>query len=246
MNSSINSAGVLEPKEAFLYEPPCDEIQHKYDHLFEIKTPLKPRFFKWLFDKVVALFLVLFSIPVMLLLKVAYLIEGWFDPESKGPMFYYYNSVSGGEVVPKYKLRLLKMKYIEPEGAARHDWIAFSAEWTPESRTRVGEFVKKYYLDELPQFFSVLKGDMSLIGPRPLCVMHYERDLAQGNVSRFLIKGGLLGLGHINKGTPEMGKPIYEYEYIDQYIKRSSLGLLWLDLQIIVRGVLLMLKGGGH
>lgn len=42
------------------------------------------------------------------------------------------------------------MKYIEPEGAKRYDWIAYSAEWTPDSRTYVGQFVKKFYLDELP------------------------------------------------------------------------------------------------
>ena len=40
----------------------------------------------------------------------------------------------------------------------------------------------------------LLRGDMSIVGPRPLSVLHYERDLAQGNVTRFLIKGGLLGL----------------------------------------------------
>jgi lipopolysaccharide/colanic/teichoic acid biosynthesis glycosyltransferase len=78
-----------------------------------------------------------------------------------------------------------------------------------------------------------------------LAILHYERDKAQGNVTRFLIKGGLLGLGHINKGTPEMGNPVYEYEYIDQYIKRSSFGLLLLDLRIIWRGVLVILKGKG-
>jgi len=70
--------------------------------------------------------------------------------------------------------------------------------------------------------------------------------LAQGNITRKLLKGGLLGLGHINKGTPEMGNPEYEYEYMDQYIKRSSWGLLMLDFWIIWRGFLLVIKGGGH
>lgn len=116
-------------------------------------------------------------------------------------MFFYYNAVSGGRIIPKYKIRLIKMKYIEPQGAKRHDWIAFSAEWTPDSRTYVGQFVKKFYLDELPQFWSVLKGDMSVVGPRPLSELHYERDKAQGNVTRFLLRGGLLGLGHINPTT---------------------------------------------
>ncbi len=81
---------------------------------------------------------------------------------------------------------------------------------------------------------------------RPIAILHYERDKAQGNVTRSLLKGGLLGLGHINKGTSEMGKPEYEYEYVDQYLKRSSLGLLKLDLWIIWRGVMVILKGGGH
>lgn len=101
-------------------------------------------------------------------------------PENAGPMFFYYNAVSAGQIIPKYKIRLIKTKYIEPEGAKRHDWIAFSAEWTPDSRTHVGSFDKKFYLDELPQFWSVLVGDMSIVGPRPLSVLHYERDKAQG------------------------------------------------------------------
>ena len=87
---------------------------------------------------------------------------------------------------------------------------------------------------------------MSIVGPRPLAVHHYKRDLKQGNVCRKLLKGGLLGLGHIKKGTNEMGNPIYEYEYIDKYITLSSFELLKFDLYIIIKGAKLILKGGGH
>lgn len=237
---------IKEPKEAFPYKPPSKEILQNYRHIFELNKELPPRFFKSAFDKLIAVILLIIAAPIMFLLKLAYLIEGWLLPENKGPMLFYYNAVSAGKVIRKYKIRLIKTKYIEPEGAKRGDWIAFSAEWTPDSRTYVGQFVKKFYLDELPQFYSVLKGETSIVGPRPLSVLHYERDLAQGNVTRKLLKGGLLGLGHINKGTAEMGNPVYEYEYVDQYLKRSSLSLLCLDLWIIWKGIQVILRGGGH
>jgi lipopolysaccharide/colanic/teichoic acid biosynthesis glycosyltransferase len=235
-----------EPDEAFPYKPPTDKIRAKYAHIFELQEGLPPRFLKTLFDKVTAFTCLLFGVPVLILLKIAYVIEGCLVPENKGPLLFYYWAISGGKRIKKWKIRLIKTKYIEPVGAAQHDWIAFSAEWTADSRTFLGAFVKKWYLDELPQFWSVLVGDMSVVGPRPLSVMHFERDRAQGNVTRSLLKGGLLGLGHINKGTSEMGNPVYEYEYVDEYLNRSSLGMVKLDLWVVWRGIVVILKGGGH
>ena len=234
-----------EPTEAFPYRSPDEYVKSKYRHIFAIDKPLDDRPLKLLFDKIAAGLLLLLSAPILLMLKIAYLVEGWLIRENAGPIFFSYNAVSAGKIIPKYKIRLIKMKYIDQEAAKRGDWHAFSAEWTPQSRTYAGRFVKKFYLDELPQFYNILRGDMSIVGPRPLAVHHYERDRQQGNVTRFLIKGGLLGFGHVMKGTPEMGNPVYEYEYINRYLTSSNLGLLWLDLVIIGRGLKVVVKGKG-
>src|SRR5450759_191896 len=145
--------GTPEPKEAFPYKPPSKEIRDKYQHIFILKKPLDDRLLKLFFDKLVASIALLLSSPILLVLRIAYFVECLILPENKGPMFFSYNAVSGGKIFPKYKIRLIKTSYIDQEGAAKGDWIAFSAEWSPESRTYVGRFVKKFYLDELPQFY---------------------------------------------------------------------------------------------
>jgi len=233
-------------QKSFPYKPPSKEIQKKYRYIFEIKNELPPRFYKLVFDKLVSSAILIVIIPIFILIKIAFLIEGWILPENKGPMFYYYNSVSQGKVIRKYKIRIIKTRYIDPVKAKKADWVAYAAVWNPKSLTYLGRFIKKFYLDELPQFYSVLKGEISVVGPRTLSVSHYKRDLSQGNVTRKLLKGGMLGLGHIYKGSRELGNPIYEYEYIDYYLKRSSLSLLFLDLWIIWKGIKLILRGGGH
>jgi lipopolysaccharide/colanic/teichoic acid biosynthesis glycosyltransferase len=237
--------GKPEPEEAFVYKPPDDDTKKKYQHIFALKQPLEDKLLKLLFDKVTAGFALFLSTPVFAALYLAYLVEGLIIPESKGPLFFSYIASTAGKKFHKYKIRLIKTSYIDQQAAKRGDWHAYSAEWTPESRTYVGRFVKKFYLDELPQFYNILRGDMSVVGPRPLAWHHYQRELEQGNVSRKLLKGGLVGLGHIMKGTTDMGNPVFEYEYIENYMTVSPLGLLWLDLKIIGKGIRVMFEGKG-
>jgi lipopolysaccharide/colanic/teichoic acid biosynthesis glycosyltransferase len=235
-----------EPIEAFPYTPPTEEIKEKYREIFELNQPIKIRFLKLVFDKLVALVLLILFSPAIIILLIFNFIEGLLIPENRGPLFFYYNAVSQGRIIKKWKVRLIKTSYIDKELQAKGDWHAYKNEWMPEARTNLGAFVKKFYLDEIPQFYMVLKGDMSIVGPRPLAIHHYERDLAQGNVTRKLIRGGLLGYGHVRKGTPEFGKPIYEYEYVYRCLHYSSWKLFLTDLYVIWKGIVVMLKGGGH
>ena len=106
---------------------------------------------------------------------ISYIIEGFLIKENKGPIFFLYWAVSRGKKFAKYKIRLIKQDFIDQNLGKRNiHRLAYSAEWSEESRTFTGSLVKKYYLDEIPQFISILKGEMSIVGPRPLSEMHYE------------------------------------------------------------------------
>jgi len=241
----LATANLVEPVESFPYQPPSKHLRRAYKHIFEMQAVVRPSLLKTLFDKTFALLVLLVAAPVLLILWLAYRIEGILIPQNAGPMFFYYTAISGGKKIPKYKIRIIKTMYIDRELAKIHDWHAYKNEWNPACRTIVGTLVKKFYLDELPQFFSVLKGDMSIVGPRPLAVHHFERDLQQGNVARKLIRGGILGLGHIRKGTAEMGDPKFEYEYIEKTITDSAVSNFRLDLWIIWKGLCVVVKGKG-
>lgn len=237
---------IEEPSEAFPYKPPTDDIKKRYKLMFSIKIKVKHRLVKTIFDKLLSSILLFLTAPLFLLIKIFYTLEGIIIPNNRGPMIYSYDAVSHGETFHKYKIRVIKVSCVDAELSAKGSWLAHAKEWDPACRTYTGSIVKKFYLDELPQLYSIFIGDMSFVGPRPLSKLHYERDLSQGNVTRKIIRGGLLGLGHIQKGKPDFGNPIYEYQYAEVYIDGSSLALLLLDIKIILRGIILVMKGGGH
>jgi lipopolysaccharide/colanic/teichoic acid biosynthesis glycosyltransferase len=234
-----------EPPQAFHCKPPDEAVRQQYAHLFDLPGPLPERFAKLAFDKAVALLALVALSPVILALYLANLLEGLLIRENRGPFVFSYIASSAGRKFRKHKIRQIKMGAIDAELAAKGDWHAFAKEWAPESRTWVGRVVKALYLDELPQLWDILVGDMSFVGPRPLAWHHYERDLAQGNVTRRLLKGGLLGPGQALKGTAEMGNPAGDFEYVERYRNSTSLGLLWLDLRIIARGVAVVFRKRG-
>ena len=101
--------------------------------------------------------------------------------------------------------------------------------------TPVGKFLRRTSLDELPQFFNVLFGGMSIVGPRPHAVAHNElyRDLIEGYMLRHKVKPGISGWAQINgwRGeTDTIEKMEKRIEYDLEYIREWS---IWFDLKIV-------------
>ena len=108
--------------------------------------------------------------------------------------------------------------------------------------TKIGRFIRKTRIDELPQLVNILKGDMSLIGPRPErpeLTYEFEQDIP-GFIDRLLVKPGLTGWAQVNGGydiTPAE-KLVLDLEYINN---RS----IMLDMKIILKTAKVVLTGDG-
>jgi len=112
--------------------------------------------------------------------------------------------------------------------------------------TRVGRFMRKTRLDELPQFWNVLRGDMSLVGPRaevPKLVDEYQKQVPFYR-ARLLVKPGLAGWAQINYGyASTIEETSIKLEYDLYYIKHRTLSM---DFQIILRTIGTVLKRTGR
>ena len=106
-----------------------------------------------------------------------------------------------------------------------------------ERITKVGRFIRKFRIDEFPQLFNVLAGDMSLVGPRPEMVENvkaYSRDLPEF-LYRQRMKAGITGLAQVygRYNTSPKDKLMYDLMYIEQ-------ANIWLDIKLILRTVLVL------
>ena len=110
--------------------------------------------------------------------------------------------------------------------------------------TRFGALLRRYSLDELPQFINVLQGRMSIVGPRPHAVVHTEmyRKLIRGYMIRHKVKPGITGWAQVNglRGeTNTLDRMEQRIAYDLAYLRRWSLGL---DLWIVLKTILIILR----
>jgi lipopolysaccharide/colanic/teichoic acid biosynthesis glycosyltransferase len=203
----------------------------------EVDTSYKMPFGKRLMDVLVSGTMLLILSPVMLVIVIAIKFN------SKGPVIYKSKRVGTGyKVFDFYKFRSMRIdadkllvelstqnQYANEDGGTKAAFVKIKDD---PRVTKLGKFLRNSSLDELPQLFNILVGDMSLVGNRPLPV--YEAEMLTSNEwsMRFLGPAGLTGLWQITKrGKLDMSER--ERKQLDNfYAKNHS---FWLDMKILIR-----------
>ena len=174
-------------------------------------------------DKLLAFVILLLVTPVMCLIAIGIKLS------SRGPIFFVQKRWGwNGEEINVYKFRTM-VKHHEASGSITQATID-DARITP-----LGAFLRRTSLDELPQFFNVLQGRMSIVGPRPHAVAHneYYKDLVPGYMLRYKVKPGITGWAQVNgyRGETDTVEKMQKRVEMDLfYIENMS---IWFDLQII-------------
>lgn len=193
---------------------------------------------KRLFDIAGGLLGCIISAPIILLTAIPLLIE------SPGPLFFKQKRIGkNGRVFNIYKLRSM---YVDAEARKaelmeqnKMDGLMFKMDNDPRI-TKVGRVIRKLSIDELPQFFNVLKGDMSLVGTRPPTVDEFEQ-YESHHKRRLSMRPGITGMwqtsGRSNiQDFEEIVK--LDCKYIDEWS-------LWLDIKLLLKTVKVVLKHEG-
>ena len=177
---------------------------------------------KMIEDRVIGGLLFLAALPVMAVCALAVRLD------SPGPIFFIQHRQGfAGERFPIVKFRTMRVM----ENGAK----VVQAKKDDDRITRVGRFLRRYSLDELPQLWNVLRGDMSLVGPRPHAIAHdeYYVDVIADYASRHKVKPGITGWAQVkgHRGeTDEDGKMEARIQHDIAYIENWS---LWFDLRIL-------------
>ena len=193
------------------------------------------RLFKRSFD-------ILFSILFLALIFswLAPIIALMIKLNSKGPIFFKQDRWGlNNEKIVCYKFRTMRHANAEVETEFKQ------AGKNDERVTSLGKFLRKTSIDELPQFLNVLKGDMSVVGPRPhpIPLSIESKDIVQNYMMRHLVKPGISGWAQVNGSRGEVQSPAEMRRRVAfdlWYIENWS---FWLDCQIIFQTIVNLLKG---
>jgi exopolysaccharide biosynthesis polyprenyl glycosylphosphotransferase len=240
---TAHRAGVkvrIAPKTTDLLRQRGEYIPGQGMPLFELRPPVfagTDWAVKKAFDLVVSSLVVLIGLPLWLLIALAIRLD------SRGPVLYHDRRIGVGE----QEFGMLKFRTMVQGAAELQDELEdqneaegalFKIRGDPRV-TRVGRFLRRLSLDEMPQVLNVLGGQMSLVGPRPLPVRDYRR-LEGWHRRRYNVLPGITGLWQISGRSSLSFDDLVRLDFY--YIENWS---IWLDITILVKTVPAIISGRG-
>ncbi len=184
---------------------------------------LEQKFVKRVTDIFLSILALVLTSPIMLIVVIAIKLE-----DGGSVIFKQNRATIGGKIFSVYKFRTM-----------REDVENYSVIENDERVTKVGKLLRRYRIDEIPQFINVLKGDMSVVGPRPEMlanIFNYTSVLPEFEY-RLRVKAGITGYAQIagKYNTSPKDKLILDLMYIEEYS-------LWLDIKLLFQTVMVILK----
>jgi lipopolysaccharide/colanic/teichoic acid biosynthesis glycosyltransferase len=228
-DSILYKEGVIEEVKTFIYDYDIDTDYHRF--ISTTDTGVIRR----VADILGAIILLLLFSPFFIIIPLLIRID------SNGPVFFSQRRCGRhGKEFNIYKFRTMVEDAEVVKNALKNDveGPVFKIREDPRV-TRVGRFLRRWSLDELPQLFNVLKGDMGIVGPRPLSAEEMTRDEMWRRI-RLMVRPGITGLWQVRgRASGDFSDWVrYDIEYV---MKRSFL----LDFRILLETVMVVLQGKG-
>lgn len=185
---------------------------------------------------------IILFLPLTLVVYICNIIE-----KDKGPIFYTQKRIGkDGKIFKMYKYRSMVVdadrklnKYLKEHPEAKKEYSEYKKLKEDPRITKVGKFLRKSSLDEFPQFINVLKGEMSLVGPRPY-LRREKKEMGMYYEYIISLKPGLTGFWQINGRSDVTFKDRLEMDM--KYYKENSLTL---DMQLLIKTIVKIIKREG-
>jgi len=221
------------------------ELSNTHTNLIVYKNRLKSKYRQWL-QEFYNYLLGILLLPFLLL--IIGVIAIFIKSESTGPIFYRHNRIGKkGRTIPIIKFRSMYQdadyrlnKMLQEDKNIRREWESnFKLKNDPRI-TKVGKFLRRTSLDELPQIFNVLRGDMHFVGPRPVLQEEIEQYYKEDAEYYYIVKPGITGLWQVS------GRSDTDYEFRVSTDKWYVLNWsLWLDITILIKTIKVVLQKEG-
>lgn len=205
--------------------------------------PWWPALYRNGLKRVIDFFLVLATLPITL--PIALVLMALVALDGHNPIYRQKRIGRGGRVFRIFKIRTmvpgadsLLEQHLEADPEARREWDETQKLKSDPRITRIGGVLRKCSLDEVPQLWNVLKGDMSLVGPRPMMV---DQQVLYPGTAYFDLRPGITGLWQISDRNDSSFAARAGYD--TRYLASLSPAL---DLAILLRTIMVVLRGTGH